>query len=57
MLVGVPKEIMSAEEFPEDPDVRAYRITGNFTAEYGDYRDLKRIRSDLFRGMPVIPLF
>lgn len=41
-MAGLPAEILSADEFPEDPEIRNYRITGNFVAEYGDYQDFER---------------
>lgn len=39
-LLGLPmEEIFFADEFPDDPEVRTFRITGDFVAEYGEYHD------------------
>ncbi|MEX2344867.1 MAG: hypothetical protein WD604_04585 [Balneolaceae bacterium] len=58
-LMGVPMDILEAEEFPEAPDVHTVRIIGDFVAEPGDFDDLKRIRFNLLEdaGIPFIPLF
>lgn len=42
-LAGLPVEIMTADEFPEDPEFRTYQIIGNFNTEYGDYSDLDQV--------------
>jgi len=47
-LVGLPAEIMTSDEFPEDPQFRSYYIIGNFAAEYGDYSDLEQVRIFFF---------
>jgi hypothetical protein len=46
-------------EFPEETELREIRIIGEFTAESGDFEDLKHIRTDLLRDsdLPFIPLF
>lgn len=58
-LMGVPINILDAEEFPETPDVHTVRIIGNFVAEPGDFEDLKRIRFNLLEdtGISFIPMF
>jgi hypothetical protein len=51
-MAALSGEVMSFdnEEFPEDPEFRMYRITGDFVAEYGDYHDLMEARADLISG-------
>ena len=58
-LAGVPILIFDLEEFPVEPDFKEIRIVGEFTAEPGDFEDLKLIRTDLLRNsdLPFIPLF
>ncbi|MEX1268694.1 MAG: hypothetical protein WEA56_06800 [Balneolaceae bacterium] len=57
-LMGVPMDILEAEEFPEAPDIHMVRIIGDFVAEPGDFEDLKRIRFNLLEdaGIPFIPM-
>lgn len=57
-LMGVPMDILEAEEFPEAPDIHTVRIIGDFVAEPGDFEDLKRIRFNLLEdsGIPFIPM-
>lgn len=52
-LTGLPADILAvnAEEFPENPEFRDFRITGQFAAEYGDYNDLKQARHDLINSV------
>lgn len=40
-LAALPADILLADEFPEDPEFRTFRITGTFVTEYGDFYDLK----------------
>lgn len=58
-LAGIPILIFDLEEFPAEPELREIRIIGEFTAEPGDFEDLKQIRTDLLRNsdLPFIPLF
>lgn len=58
-LAGIPVGILDHQEFPDEPEFKEIRIVGEFTAEPGDFEDLKRVRTDLLRNsdMPFIPLF
>lgn len=39
------------EPFPDDPEVRRYRIVGDFIAEYGDFDDLQQARINMYENM------
>lgn len=58
-LTGIPVLIFELDEFPDEPELRSIRIIGDFTAEPGDFEDLKQLRFNLLSDfeLPFIPLF
>jgi len=48
-LGALSSDILSGDQFPEDPGFRTFHISGNFVTEHGNYEDLEQVRSDIFR--------
>lgn len=51
MELAAMRKLTHNEPFPDDPEVRRYRILGNFVAEYGDFEDLQQARINMYENM------
>lgn len=46
-ITGVPETLFDREEFPDEPQMQTFQLTGEFGVVRGDYASLQNIRADL----------
>lgn len=50
-LSGLRPDILSGDEFPENIEFRTFTIRGDFTARYGNYEDLAKLRAQRIKSL------
>ena len=53
-LLGLPTDIYQMEELPDELNTLKLRIRGEFTANHGDYSDLKKLAADMESGIFIM---